>query len=168
MTAYKVTIERTTECPTAVVKADTTAREFPRLWPALLDEVWAFLRTTPGLWTDGHNVFLYRPNAGGVGLAVEAGVQVTGSFQAVGRVVPSKLPAGEAARAVHTGPPAQIGAAHHAVRAWCSQHRRELTGVSWEIYGDPDPETHDFDVAVYWQLQTPNDDPSDAETAVKG
>jgi len=27
-----------------------------------------------------------------------------------------------------------------------------LTGVSWEIYGDPDPQTGHFDVAVYWQL----------------
>jgi len=28
---YHVTIERTTECPTAVVKANTTWREFPAL-----------------------------------------------------------------------------------------------------------------------------------------
>jgi effector-binding domain-containing protein len=168
MAAYDVTIERTTGCPTAVVKADTTGREFSTLWPALLDEVWAFLRTTPGLWTDGHNVFLYKANAGGVGLAVEVGVQVTDSFEAAGRVVPSKLPAGEAAMTVHTGPPAQIGAAHDAVRAWCSQQRRGLTGVSWEVYGDPDPATYHFDVAVYWQLQTPDHGPGDAETGVVG
>lgn len=102
-----------------------------------------------------------------MGLAVEVGVQVTGSFEAAGRVVPSRVPAGEAATTVHTEPPAQIGAAHEAVRARCSEQRRELTGVSWEVYGDPDPATHHFDVAVYWQLQTPDHDPSDAETAVK-
>jgi effector-binding domain-containing protein len=152
MTAYDVRIEPTTECRTAVVKADTTAREFPRLWPTLLDEVWAFLRASPGLRTDGHNVFLYRSNARGLGFAVEVGVQVTGSFDAAGRVVPSILPATEAATTLHVGGPAQIGAAHDAVRAWCSQQRRELTGVSWEVYGDPDPETGHFDVAVYWQL----------------
>ena len=168
MTTYDVTVERTIECPTAAVKADTTAREFPRLWPALLDEVWAFLRTTPGLGSDGHNAFLYRPNAGGVGLTVEIGVQVTGSFEAAGRVVPSKLPAGEAATTVHSGPPAQVGAAHDSVRPCCSQQGRELTGVSWEIYGVPDPKTGNFDVAEYWQLQTPDHEPSDAETAVKG
>jgi hypothetical protein len=42
--------------------------------------------------------------------------------------------------------------AHDAVRAWCSTHRRELTGLSWEIYGDPDPRTGQFDVTVHWQL----------------
>ena len=124
--AYDVSIERTTGCPTAVVKADTTWHEFPALWPTLLDEVWAFLGATPGLRTEGHNVMLYStgtPGAG-AGVAVEVGVQVTGSFEAVGRVVPSTLPAAEAAVAVHTGPPADIGAAHAAVRAWCAAQRR--------------------------------------------
>jgi effector-binding domain-containing protein len=150
--AYDVTVERTVECPTAVVKANTTWREFPTLWPTLLDEVWAFLAANPGLRTEGHNVMLYRHNVPGVEVAVEVGVQVTGSFQAADRVVPSTLPAVEAATTLHAGTPAQIGAAHAAVRARCSAQRRELTGVSWEIYADPDPLTGHFDVAVYWQL----------------
>jgi effector-binding domain-containing protein len=152
VTAYQVTIERTTVCPTAVVKANATWREFPTLWRTLLDEVWAFLRATPGLRTEGHNVMLYRNGVPGVEVAVEVGVQVTRSFAATGRVVPSTLPAGEAATTVHAGTPAQIGGAHDAVRAWCTEQRRELTGVSWEIYGDPDAQTGHFDVAVYWQL----------------
>jgi effector-binding domain-containing protein len=152
MTEYHVTVERTTECPTAVVKANTTSRELPKLWRALLDEVWAFLRVTPGLRTDGHNVFLYKNDGSEVELAVEVGVQVTKSFEAAGRVVPSRIPAAEVATTVHTGAPAQIGAAHDAVRAWCSNHGRGLTGVSWEVYGDPDSQTGHFDVAVYWQL----------------
>jgi len=150
--AYEVTIERTAESPTAVVKANTTWREFPTLWGTLLDDVWAFLRATPGLRTDGHNVMLYRNGRREGEVAVEVGVQVTGSFQATGRVVPSTLPAGEAAATVHTGPPSEIGAAHDAVVKWSSAQRRELTGVRWELYGDPDPQTGHFDVAVYWQL----------------
>jgi effector-binding domain-containing protein len=150
--AYDARIERTTECLTAVVKADTTWREFPMLWRAMLDDVWALLRATPGLWTDGHNVMLYRRDVPEVEVAVEVGVQVTGSFEGSGRVVPSMLPAGEAAVTVHTGTPAELGAAHSAVHAWCAAQHRELTGVSWEIYGDPDPQTGRFDVAVYWQL----------------
>ena len=149
---YDVTIERTTECPTAVVKANTTWREFPTLWRTLLDDVWAFLGSTPGLRGDGHNVMLYRNGLPDVEVAVEVGVQVTRAFEAAGRVVPSTLPAGEAATTVHQGTPSEIGAAHDAVRAWCSAQRRQLTGVSWEIYGDPDPQTGHFDVAVYWQL----------------
>ncbi len=150
--AYNVRVERTTECPTAVVKATTTWREFPSLWPAMLDEVWSFLGATPGLRTDGHNVMLYRPGASGGEVAVEVGVQVTASFEPAGRVVPSALPATEAATTVHTGPIAEIGATHDAVREWCVTQGRALTGVSWEIYGDPDPHTGHFDVAVYWQL----------------
>ena len=150
--AYEVTIERTAECPTAVVKANTTWREFPALWRTMLDEVWALLRARPGLRTEGHNVMLYRSGIRGVEVAVEVGVQVTDSFEAAGRIVPSRLPAAEAATTVHTGTPAEIGAAHDAVRAWCSAQRRKLTGVRWEIYGDPDPQTGHFDVAVYWEL----------------
>jgi effector-binding domain-containing protein len=150
--AYQVTIERTTECPTAVVHATTTLREFPTLWRTMLDQVWAFLRTTPGLRTEGHNVMLYRSGRCDGEVVVEVGVQVTRSFKAAGRVVPSALPAAETASTVHTGTPAEIGAAHAAVRAWCAAERRVLTGVSWEIYGDPDPQTGHFDVAVFWQL----------------
>jgi effector-binding domain-containing protein len=149
---YDVAIERTIECPTAVVKANTTWREFPTQWRSLLDDVWAFLRTRRGLRTTGHNVMLYRSGFGDADVAVEVGVQVTGSFEAAGRVVPSTLPAGQAAMTVHKGAPSGIGAAHHAVRSWCAEQRRELTGVFWEIYGDPDPGTGHFDVTVYWQL----------------
>jgi effector-binding domain-containing protein len=152
VSAYDVTVKRTIECPTAVVKANTTWREFPTLWRTLLDDVWAFLGSKPGLRAGGHNVMLYRHRLPDVDVAVEVGVQVTESFEATGRVVPSTLPAGEAATTVHEGTASEIGAAHDAVRAWCSAHRRELTGVSWEIYGDPDPQTGHFDVAVYWQL----------------
>ena len=55
-------------------------------------------------------------------------------------------------KVLKTGTPSEIGAAHDAVVAWCSAQRRKLTGVRWEIYGDPDPLTGHFDVAVYWQL----------------
>ena len=87
-----VTIERTIECPTAVVKANTTWSEFGTLWPRLLDDVWAFLRATPGMRTDGHNVMLYRHNIPEVEVAVEVGVQVTGPFDTAGRVVHRSCP----------------------------------------------------------------------------
>jgi hypothetical protein len=119
-----VTIERTIAYPTAVVKANTTWREFPTAWRMLLDDVWAFLRATPGLRADGHNVMVYTTGLANVEVAVEIGVQVTRSFVAAGRVVPSTLPAGEAATTVHQGPPSELGAAHHAVRTRCSARHR--------------------------------------------
>jgi effector-binding domain-containing protein len=152
VSAYDVTVERTAECPTAVVRADATWREFPTLWRSLLDDVWAFLGSKPGLRGDGHNVMLYRNRLSDAEVAVEVGVQVTQSFEAAGRVVASTLPACEAAVTVHQGTPSEIGAAHDAVLAWCSAQGRRLTGVRWEIYGDPDPQTGHFDVTVYWQL----------------
>jgi effector-binding domain-containing protein len=151
VSAYDVTVERTTECPTAVVRAYTTWREFPTLWRTLLDDVWAFLGSKSDLRGEGHNIMLYRNSLSDADVAVEVGVQVTKSFEAAGRVVPSTLPAGEAAVTVHQGTPSEIGAAHDAVVAWCSAQSRRLTGVRWEIYGDPDPQTGHFDVAVYWQ-----------------
>jgi hypothetical protein len=149
--AYDVKIEHTTECPTAVVKANTTWREFPTLWRPLLDEVWAFLGARRDLRADGHNVMLYRNGVPEVEVAVEVGVQVTRSFEPAGRVVPSTLPGAETAT-TRAATVADIGPAHDAVRAWCSAQGRELTGVSWEIYGDPDPKTGNFDVAVHWEL----------------
>jgi hypothetical protein len=117
----------------------------------MLDEVWAFLGVNPGLSAQGHNVMLYRNRVPDVEVAVEVGVQVTGSFEQAGRVVPSTLPDGEAATA-RAATLAELGAAHSAVRAWCSAQGRAMTGVSWEIYGDPEPGSGNFDVAVYWQL----------------
>ncbi|HLI56950.1 MAG TPA: GyrI-like domain-containing protein [Actinomycetota bacterium] len=149
---YDVRIERTGECATAVVKANTTRQEFPTLWGTLLDEVWAFLRERPGLRTDGHNVMVYRNNVPGVDLAVEVGVQVTRIFEPSGRVVPSVLPAAEVAAAVHSGPTAEIGTAYDAIRDHCRAANRRLTGVSWEVYGDPHPGTGAFDVAIYSEL----------------
>jgi len=149
--SYDVRLERTVTCPTAVIKANTTWREFPKLWRPLLDEVWAFVRANPGVYANGHNVMLYASGGPKVEVAVEVGVQVTRSFDPAGRVVPSALPGVETAT-TRAATVADIGAAHDAVRAWCSAHGRELTGVSWEVYGDPDPQTGRFDVTVYWAL----------------
>ena len=149
MPTYDVSVERTAACPTAVVRARTTWPEFPTLWRTMLDEVWAFLRARPNLRTDGHNVMLYRHTGGGE-VAVEVGVQVTGSFEPAGRVVPSMLPAVEAATA-RAATIADLGAAHAAVQTWCSEHGRGLTGRSWEIYGDPDPQGT-VEVTVFWEV----------------
>ena len=149
---YEVRIERTSECPTAVVRANTTRQDFPTLWGKFLDEVWAFLRARPGLRADGHNVMLYRHNIPGVEVAVEVGVQVTRSFEPAGRVVPSTLPSAEVATTIHSRKPAEIGTAYDAIQEYCRAASRKLMGVSWEVYGDPHPDTGQFNVAVYSQL----------------
>jgi effector-binding domain-containing protein len=141
------TIEPT---PIAAVIAATTWSEFPAAWGPMLDQVWAFLRgdAPEGLYTQGHNVMLYKDDVPNV----EVGVQVSGSFDPVGRVVPSTLPGGLVATATHSGPITDIGSTHDAVRAWSEANGYRLTGVRWEVYGDPDPATGHFDVDVFWPV----------------
>jgi effector-binding domain-containing protein len=118
-------------------------------WRPALDQVWAFLRTQPGLRTDGHNVFLYhhparRPDA----MDVDFGVEVVREFAPSGDVKPVKTPAGEVAAATHIGPYDRLGQTHDAIHDWASARHRAFAGTSWEIYGD-------------W-----SDDPSKLETTV--
>jgi effector-binding domain-containing protein len=120
----------------------------------MLDQVWAFLRgggAPDGLYRGGHNVMLYRDDAPNV----EVGVQVAGPFEPVGPVVPSSLPGGLVATATHAGPPSALAGTHQAVRAWAESNGQRATGQRWEVYGDPDPATGDFEVQVFWSLAAP-------------
>jgi effector-binding domain-containing protein len=146
----EVTVKTVEPTPTAVVAGAATWAEFPKMWGPMLDKVWSFLRgdAPDGLYKGGHNIMLYKdvvPN-------VEVGVQVTGSFAPAGDVVASTLPGGLVATATHTSPVAKIGDTHQAVREWSKANGYRLAGPHWEIYGDPDPSTGDFDVAVFWSL----------------
>jgi effector-binding domain-containing protein len=148
-----VTVKTVDPVPTAVVAATTTWAEFPKLWRPMLDKVWAFLRADDpaGLWGQGHNIMLYKDDVPNV----EVGVQVSRSFDPVDQVVASTLPGGLVATATHSGPPAKIGQTHDAVVEWSKAMGYSLAGPRWEIYGDPDPSTGDFDVDVSWLLLSP-------------
>jgi effector-binding domain-containing protein len=151
--AVDVTVKTIDPTPTAVVVAATTWAEFPAIWGPMLDKVWSFLRggAPAGLYHDGHNIMLYKDDVP----HVEVGVQVSGSFDPAGDVVPSALPGGLVATATHTGPIAAIGDTHQAVREWSTANGYRLAGPLWEIYGDPDPSSGHFDVQVFWSLVAP-------------
>ncbi len=118
-------------------------------WRPALDQVWAFLRTQPGLRTDGHNVFLYHhPARRDMPMDVDFGVEVTRAFESAGEVYPTETPAGMAAVAVHVGPYDRMKETHDAIHAWREGNGRSFGGKSWEIYGD-------------W-----SDDPSQLETTI--
>lgn len=146
----EVTVKTVEPAPTAVVAAATTWPEFPDMWRPMLDQVWSFLRGNAphGLYEHGHNIMLYKDDVPNV----EVGVQVSESFPPAGQVVASTLPGGLAATAAHTGPIAKIGDTHQAVREWSEANGYRLAGPRWEVYGDPDPSTGDFDVEVFWSL----------------
>lgn len=151
--AVDVTVKTIEPTPTAVVAATTTWAQFPTLWGRLLDQVWTFLRSEApqGLYQRGHNIMLYKDDVPNV----EVGVQVSGPFAPAGDVVASTLPGGLVATATHTGPIAEIGITHQAVREWGTASGYRLAGPRWEIYGDPDPATGHFDVDVFCLLTAP-------------
>jgi hypothetical protein len=41
------------------------------------------------------------------------------------------------------------------VREWSKASGYRLAGPRWEVYGDPDPSSGDFDVQVFWSLIAP-------------
>jgi effector-binding domain-containing protein len=149
----EVTVQAIEPTPIAVVAAAATWAEFPKMWGPMLDAVWSFLRgdAPEGLYQHGHNIMLYKDDVPNV----EVGVQVTDSFAPAGQVVASELPGGLVATATHTGPVAKIGDTHLAVREWSTAHDYRLAGPHWEICGDPDRSTGDFDVDVFWLLVAP-------------
>ncbi|HYV66532.1 MAG TPA: GyrI-like domain-containing protein [Myxococcales bacterium] len=106
-------------------------------WGPALDQVWAFLRTQPGLRTDGHNIFLYHHPARRTDpMDVDFGVEVVREFSPSGEVKPVSTPAGEVAAATHIGPYDRLRQTQDAIHAWAAANNRPLAGKSWEIYGD--------------------------------
>jgi effector-binding domain-containing protein len=151
MAEGSVTLVRTDPTPTAIVAEETTWDAFASRWPELLEEVWAFLRRA-GLET-GRNVMLYKDDLP----HVEVGAEVREPFAPEGRVVPSSLPAGLAAKTIQRGPPSPegIAEAHARVHEWCRATGHELERTRWEVYGhwrdEADPA--DYEIEVYWLVR---------------
>lgn len=114
-----------------------------------MSKVWDFIRSRPGLWTHGHNIFLYHhgtdPHAP---IRCDFGVEVTRTFETSGEVYATETPAGEAAVAVHRGPYSLMGETYHAIDQWMAANRREPAGHSWEIYGDPTPDPAETETTI--------------------
>lgn len=142
-----VSVQSVESRPTAVVVRTTTWAEFPHQWRTMLDEVYAFLRTSDVHQT-GHNVMLFHDDVP----TVEVGVEVTGTFASRGAVVSSHLPAGETATTIHRGGYDQLEAGHRAVREWCAAHGRVLAGPRWEIYGDWHEDPAQLETEIHYLL----------------
>jgi effector-binding domain-containing protein len=133
----------------AAVRRQVRIGAVASVWRPALDQVWAFLRSQPGLHTDGHNIFIYHhPASRADPMNVDFGVEVTQSFSPSGEVYETTTPRGEAAVAVHRGAYDQLRGTHDAIHQWAKSHKRVFASTSWEIYGD-------------W-----SDDPSKLETTV--
>jgi effector-binding domain-containing protein len=119
-----------------------------------LDQVWAFLRSHPGLRSDGHNVFLYHHASGhpATGLDIDFGVEVTRPFQAAAPITCVATPAGRAAVVVHRGPYRAMSAAHAALHQWCRDNGETIGAASWEIYGDHHDDESQLETTIVYLL----------------
>ncbi len=138
----------------AAVRREVAPGAVGSAWGPALGKVWEFVRSRPGLWTNGHNIFLYNHPAGpGAPILCDFGVEVTRSFETAGEVYATGTPGGEAAVAVHRGPYNLMNEAHEAIVKWIATNLREAAGLSWEIYGDPSPHPADTETTVVYLLK---------------
>ena len=139
MTSVTVTVEVVPPRILAAVRREVAPGAVSAAWRPALDKVWAFIRGQSGLWTDGHNLFLYHhPNEPGAPLLCDFGVEVTRSFDSAGEVHATETPGGEAAVAMHRGRYDRVHEAHEAIAQWLVANGRQSAGLSWEIYGRSD------------------------------
>jgi hypothetical protein len=138
----------------AAVRREVAPGAVGSAWGPAVGKVWDFIRSQPGLWTDGHNIFLYHhANQPGAPILCDFGVEVTRTFETTGEVYATETPEGEAAVAVHRGPYDRMNEAYSAIEKWMMANRRESAGHSWEIYEDPTPDPADTETTVVHLLK---------------
>jgi len=140
MTPISVTLEIVHKRILAAVRREVASGGVAAAWGPAVGKVWDFLRSRPGLRTDGHNIFLYNQSRPDLPIECDFGVEVTRGFEPAGEVYATETPTGEAAVAVLRGPYSRMNEAYVAIEKWITAHRRESAGYTWEIYGDPAPD----------------------------
>lgn len=138
----------------AAVRREVAPGEVGSAWGPAVAKVWEFIRSQPGLWSDGHNIFVYhQAQQPGGPLLCDFGVEVTRTFAANGEVHATETPGGEAAVAIHRGSYDTMHETYDAVAGWMAANGREPAGHSWEIYGDPTPDAADTETTIVHLLK---------------
>jgi effector-binding domain-containing protein len=126
---HDVTVAQVDSIPVAVVRRQARAAELSKVVPDGCGVVWAFVRARQ--LRAGRNVAIYWDGS----IRLEVGVELDGDLPESADVLRSATPAGPVATVAHFGPYGQLGAAHQAIRDWCSARNHRLAGPNWEIYG---------------------------------
>jgi len=151
--SYEVEVRTVGPVPLAAVRRRVPPGGVAVAWGPALDLVWSFIRGQDGLWSGGHNVFVYRQSVRRDDLmTVDFGVEVVRSFIGDGVVMPVEIPAGRVVSTRHVGPIEDLGNAHAALQAWLVAHGETATGVSWETYGDWGPDPVSWEVTLTYLL----------------
>jgi len=129
-----VQLQQFKSIPLAVIRSRVSTSELSRVVPECCGLVWNAVRAQQV--RAGRNVAVYWDGS----IRLEVGVELLGSFTEVGNVVRSATPSGTVARATHFGPYGGLGAAHEAIRTWCTANNHNPAGPNWEIYGHWQPE----------------------------
>jgi len=138
----------------AAVRRDIAAGAVGVAWRPAVGKVWDFIRSQPGLWSAGHNIFLYHhAKSAGALLRCDFGVEVTRSFATAGDVYATETPGGQAVIAVHRGPYDRLREAYDRIDKWLVANRSESAGLSWEIYGDPTPDQAETETTIVHLLR---------------
>ncbi|SPE18292.1 hypothetical protein SBA5_150026 [Candidatus Sulfotelmatomonas gaucii] len=129
MNSYTIQLRQLDSVPLAVIQRQARTSELSRVVPECCGLVWNEVRAQQA--RAGRNVAIYWDGS----IRLEVGVELLGPFVERGPVVLSATPAGAAAWTTHFGPYGGLGAAHGAVRDWCSANHHGLAGPNWEVYG---------------------------------
>jgi effector-binding domain-containing protein len=117
-----------------------------------LDQVWAAIRER-GIEGYGHNLFVYR-NIGSEGADASFGVEVPASVEPSGDLVITESPAGRAATLTHWGAYDGLAEANRRLLDWCAAQQHQLSGVSWELYGDWSDNPNSLRTDIFFLVRT--------------
>lgn len=143
MTVFHIEKRELVESTTAVVRSTLTITEISEFLNQALSEVSRVL-SAQGISPTGPPFTRYHPLEEGK-FSVEAGFTTSGTFTAIGQVVPSTLPGGSAAVMTYLGPYDEMEAAYRELEEWISRQGGTPTGDPWEVYfsdpaQEPDPQ----------------------------
>lgn len=131
---HDVTLADLQEQHTAVVRAEVPHDGIAEFLGGTFGEVIGVI-SAQGLEPSGMPFGRYRPLEGG-GWDIEAGFPVPRAIEPAGRVQPSTLPGGHAARVMHRGAYDAVAGAYEAAMAWVVENGFAMNGDPWECYLD--------------------------------